>query len=210
MVSIDTNKRYQIENSTESTKKAKFNTHYDIHSIISINSPFFNENLAKLQILFPLYSTEDLSKALENSHNSFNLTVHNLQKQEKLKIQTVNIETKAQNFIIALSNTKNINEAHDIAKKLLEGKEPSTLEEDLHKENSLLKDHIITASSENKILKRAVAKLHENIRTSSDKDKEIDVLRRELENERYKAFALLSQLTRATTVNELKLSRELF
>lgn len=210
MVSIDTSKRYLIENPTENTKKSKFNTHYDIHSIISMTSPFFNENLSKLKILFPLYSSEDLSKALEVSHNSFSLTVHSLQKQEQEKIKKSNLEIKAHNFIIALSNTKNLTEAYDITKKILESKEPSTLEDDLRKENALLNDHIQTMSSENKILKRAVAKLHENIRSSPDKDKEIDILRRELESEKYKAFALLAQLTRATTINELKPSRELF
>ncbi|OMJ79724.1 hypothetical protein SteCoe_20202 [Stentor coeruleus] len=210
MVSIDTGKRYRMENPSENSKKAKFSSHYDLHCTISMQSSFFNENLSRLRVLFPLYPVESLGKALEDSHNSYDLAVHYIQKAEQDKMTAALRDIKAHNFIMALSSAKSLPEAYEIAKKLLENKDETASEAELQKENALLKEHIKTMANENKLLKRAVAKLHENIKSSPDKDKEIEVLRKELETERCKTFALLAQLTCAISSTELKLNRDLY
>ena len=190
-------------------KKSRFTSHYEAPHIISLSSSFHSENLSRLRVLFPFKQIEELTKILDAANGSYDYAVLLIQQQEQDKIAKALIDRKAQDMILELTSAQNVDQAVKIATNYLE-KPQTSGDQGVLNENRVLRAHASALTKENQLLKKAVIKLHEHSADILGKDREIEKLTKELENERIKTYHLSMQLSQAINRHRINPSRELF
>lgn len=211
MVSIESSKRYMLDATPElAVKKSRFTSHSDTPHIISLSSSYHSENLSRLRLLFPFKPMDDLSKILTSASGNYEYAIFLVQKQEEDRAKKVTITKNAQEMVVALTSAQDIQQAVDIAINYLEKSQDSNKERAVIEENQALRNHASTLTKENKLLKKAVLKLHESAVNVLGKDQEIEKLSKELENERIKTYDLSIQFSQAINRRMINPSRELF
>ena len=211
MVSIDYAKRYMIDNDLDlPNKKKRLSTQSEISNILSLHSSRHTENLSRLRIIFPFMPAEELSKILEASSDSFEYAVLSIQKQEKRKIAKASLRRRAEELVMALTSVQNIQEAVEIAGNYLENAKFSDKKREISNENSALTNHIEELTKQNKMLKRAICKLHDTVGECALKDQLNEKLAKELENERIKNYSLVLQLKQGDSKTKFIPNRDLF
>ena len=210
MVSIESSKRYHIDLIPEQSKRGRYSISSDTANLINLVSPFASENLARLKTLFPCKSHEELSRALDESCNSFELALMNLQSIEKQKYADELVTKQAQEVVKDLSFAKSMDDALGIVKKVIQTSQKVEVRSDKDERIAAMHDHLKNVISENVILKKAIVKLNEFHRESNEKDKEIFRIEKELEFERCRSYSLSIQLSQAMIKNEIKPNKNIF
>ncbi|CAG9323043.1 unnamed protein product [Blepharisma stoltei] len=197
-MALEIGKRLRINQDIEDFKcKRTLKVETSHSSIIEFGSQSLNENLIRLYALFPLKGREELVSALEATYNNLDSSISLLQKKDRDKAIDECTYAYAASLIQDLKSVTSIEDASRIAQNYMKKHTSQTSDissSAMSSENKDLEKQISALNNDIKMLKKAVLQLHRRLLEKKASEDEYEVLYEQLKQERYKNYALRSQV----------------
>ncbi|CAG9335378.1 unnamed protein product [Blepharisma stoltei] len=199
-MSIEIGKRLRIEQDHDDFKyKRTFKSDPEPCSqVIDFGSQSLNENLIRLYSLFPRKGREELLSALEATCNNLDSSITLLQKKDRDKALDECTYAYATNLVQNLRQVYSMEDASRMVQAYMK-KHTSQISEvsssAMYNENKELERQIGILNNDTSMLKKAVLKLHSRLLAKKGIEDEYEALCEQLKQEKYKNYALRSQVS---------------